>query len=178
MDEYYEDVEMAINNRFDYSTIVPTAENIAYLIKYCDQVFNSFENLIIEDEEKNKRVKYELQSYNYKKSYSDRFEITIRDKTFNSFTCNKYDSFVEQINSGKVKDLYSLEIRLDMGYKTGTNTNLIEHTNEMYINFKPYEIYFTRKSNFKEYTVDQVEKNINKLLQEFPAVDTIFATKE
>lgn len=65
-----------------------------------------------------------------------------------------------------------------MGYRTGTNANLIEHTNEMYINFKPYDIYFTRKSNFKEYTVDQVEKNINKLLQEFPAVDTIFATKE
>ena len=32
MDEYYEDIEMAINNKFDYSTIVPTAENIAYLV--------------------------------------------------------------------------------------------------------------------------------------------------
>ena len=44
--EFYEDVETVINNERDYSNIIPIAENIAYLIQYCDQVYNQFLKLI------------------------------------------------------------------------------------------------------------------------------------
>ena len=177
MEEYYDDVEMAINNNFDYSNIVPTVSNIAVLIKYCEQVYNKLEELINEDEEKNKMIKYDLQTYNYKRNYNDYFEVTIRDKNFASYTCKKYDAFMELVNSGQVNNLSSLGIRLGLGYKCGETSNFIDHQNDLEIKFKPYEITFTRKSNFKEYTIDQTEKNINKLLQEFPAVDTIFCSK-
>ena len=40
--EFYEEVETVINNEKDYSNIIPIAENIAYLIQYCDQVYNQF----------------------------------------------------------------------------------------------------------------------------------------
>ena len=71
MEEYYDDIEMAINNSVDYSNIVPTVSNIAVLIKYCEQVYNKHEELINEDEEKNKMIRYDLQTYNYKRNFDD-----------------------------------------------------------------------------------------------------------
>ena len=43
-----------INNKFDYSNIVPIVELVTYLVQYCDQMNKQLTKLVEEDEEKNK----------------------------------------------------------------------------------------------------------------------------
>lgn len=81
--EFYGEVEAAINNERDYSNIIPTAENIAYLVQYCEQVYNQLIKLIEDDEARNQKIKYDLQNYNFKKSFSENFEVLVREKNFN-----------------------------------------------------------------------------------------------
>ena len=45
------------------------------------------------------------------------------------------------------------------------------------ISFKPYDITFKRKSNFKDPVIDNIENNINELLKKFKTQNTIFCTK-
>lgn len=41
MNEFNEyNKESIINNEYDYSNILPTADYVAYLVQYCDQVYN------------------------------------------------------------------------------------------------------------------------------------------
>ena len=175
--EYYEEVETVINNEKDYSNIIPIAENIAYLIQYCDQVYNQFLKLIEEDEARNAKIKYEMQNYNFKKSFGERFEIIVREKNYNTVNCKNFDSYMELYNNGQIKNLDSLEINLELDYQTGSNSSLITHENSFVIKFKPYEITFIRKSNFKNFNMEQIENNINEILKKFAVVNTIFCTK-
>lgn len=170
--------ETIINNEYDYSNIIPTIENITRIIKYCDQLYNSFLKLIEDDEQKNQKLKYEFQNYNYKKTYSEGLEINIRQKSYNSITCKNYSSFIEAINSDQLINLDSLEIELNLDYKRGNNDKLSHHQNLFKITFKPYEIKFVRKSNYKESEMNQVENNLNEILKSFPVANTIFCTKQ
>lgn len=177
MMEFYETVEVAINNENDYSNIVPTAENIAYLIQYCEQVYNQLLKLIEEDEAKNEKLKYELQNYSFKKTFGERFEVIVIGKNYNTVNCKNYSSYLELYKSGQLNNLNSIEIYLELDYKTGTNDSLVSHENSFVIKFKPYEITFIRKSNFKDSNMEHIENTINEILKKFPVANTIFCTK-
>ena len=84
---------------------------------------------------------------------------------------------MELYNNGQIKNLDSLEINLELDYQTGSNSSLITHENSFVIKFKPYEITFIRKSNFKNFNMEQIENNINEILKKFAVVNTIFCTK-
>lgn len=173
----YLEEETVISNEYDYSNILPTVENITYIIQYCDQIYNHFLKLIDEDENKNEKLKYEFKNYNYKKSYSEGFEVKIRQKNYNIISCKTYSSFVEAVNSGQLLNVDSLEINLNLDYKRGKNDNLNNHENSFDITFKPYEIRFIRKANYKEMDMEQIENNLNEMLKKFPVVNTIFCSK-
>lgn len=175
--DFYEEIEATINNEKDYSNIVPTAENIAYLIQYCEQVYNQFLKLVEEDELKNEKLKYDIQNYKFKKNYGEKFEVIIHGKNYNTVYCKNYSSYLELYKSGQLNNVNSLEILLELNYRTGPNSKLVLHENLFKIRFKPYEIIFMRKSNFKDYNMEQIEKNINEILNKFPKVNTIFCTK-
>ena len=52
--EYLDEEAITIvNNEYDYSNGIPTIESISYLVKYLDNVYKNFLNLIEEDEKKN-----------------------------------------------------------------------------------------------------------------------------
>lgn len=169
--------ETTINNVYDYSNIVPTIENIMPMIQYCDQVFNQFLKLIEEDEVRNEKLKYEFKNYNYKKSYRENFEVTIRQKNFNTISCKNYNSFVEAINSGQLLNIDRLEIELRLDYSRGKHLQLVHHENSFHISFKPYEIKFMRKANYKEEDMEQIENSLNTMLQKFSVANTIFCSK-
>lgn len=173
----YLENETIINNQYDYSNIVPVVENITYIIQYCNQIYNNFLKLIEDDENRNERLKYEFKSYNYKKNYCEGFEIKIRQKDFNTILCKNYSSFLEAVNNGKVFNIDSLEIDLRLDYERGRNGNLNNHENSFIITFKPYEIKFLRKANYKETDMEQIENNLNDMLQKFPVANTIFCSK-
>ncbi len=173
-----EEIETIINNKYDYSNIIATEENITYLVQYYDQIYSQFLKLIEEDEQRNEKLKYEFQVFNYKDSYSKIFKIKIRAKDYyNTITCENYTVFVEAIRKGQLRNINSLEIEMNLDYKKGKSGNLTEHQNSFKIIFKPYEISFLRKSNHKEPNMDQIETTTNKLLNQFPVANTIFCTK-
>lgn len=173
----YLEEETVISNEYDYSNIVPTIENITYVIQYCDQIYSHFLKLIEEDENKNERLKYEFKNYNYKKSYGEGFEVKIRQKNYNTISCKNYNSFIEAVNNGQILNVDGLEIDLRLDYKRGKNDNLNNHENSFNITFKPYEIKFVRKANYKETDMEQIENNLNDMLQKFPVANTIFCSK-
>lgn len=176
--EFYEEVEAAINNERDYSNIIPTAENIAYLVQYCEQVYNQLIKLIEDDEARNEKIKYDLQNYNFKKSYGERFEVAVRGKNFNTVNCKNYNSYLELYKKEQLNNVDAIEIYLELDYKTGSNSSFVAHENSFVIKFKPYEITFIRKSNFRDANMDQIENTINEILKKFPVANTIFCTKK
>lgn len=173
-----EEMEVGINREFDYSNSIPTAQNIAYIVQYCENVYNQFKKNIEEDEQKNERLKYEYKNYNFKRAFTEKFEVQIKQKeTYKTIDCKNYSSFVECINNGLLKSVDSLKIELYLDYKKGKEGSLQEHNNQFEISFKPYDIKFTRNSNFQEENMNQIENNINTMLTKFQAANTIFCTK-
>lgn len=177
--DFNQDMEIVINNQFDYSNIVPEKEPVSYLIQYCEVVYNHFLELAESDEEKNEKLKMEFQNYEYKKSYETKFEVMIREvgSSFNNLSFPNYASFLEALKEGRIKDVTSLTIELNLTYRRGKSLNLSDYRNVFKIVFQPYNIVFTRDSNHNEQSMNQVENNINEILKSFKVQNTIFCTK-
>lgn len=179
MDNTSDAIEMEIINDYDYSNAVIDIETLSYLVQYCDSCYNQFLNTCEEEEEKNKKLKSEFKYYNYKKGYNSIFEITIKkeENTFESLKYKSFQAFSELISSNGIKNVDSLVINMDLSYKCGKEFEMKEHNNLFKISFKPYDITFKRKSNFKDPVMDNIENNINELLKRFKTQNTIFCTK-
>ncbi len=177
--EYLDEEAITIvNNEYDYSNGIPTIESISYLVKYLDNVYKNFLNLIEEDEKKNLQFKTELKNYLYKKSTGERFEIYIKEKNNNNLTCEDFVSFQNAVNDGNLKNIDGINITMDLDFKRGKGTDLVEYENSFTIIFKPYDIKFARKSNHSAPNMDKVEIDIKSILSKFPVVNTVFCTKE
>ena len=174
-----EEREIDINNEYDYSNIVVEAEAVSVLVKYCESYYNQFVAMCDEEEAKNEKLKFEYKNYQYKKTYSMGLEIKIREKDgdYSGTSCKTYESFVEAINAGHLKNVDSLTIDLNLSYKRGKDIETKDHENRFKISFKPYEIVFTRKSNFTDSYMDQIENVINEILKKFRVQNTIFCSK-
>ena len=178
MNEFINEEELTvINNEYDYSNCIPTIECITYLVQYCDNVYRQFTELVIADEKKNEPLKYEFRNYNYRKSYGERFEIYVKEKSYNNITCKDFATFQKAVSDGNLKNVDSLEIKMNLDYKRGKNSSLVDYENSFVIIFKPYEITFARKSNHNEFNMGEIENNIKDILNKFPVVNSIFCTK-
>ena len=171
------DIEKNIINGYDYSNIIPTNEYISMLVQYCEKVSNQYLQLINQDEEKNEKLKYDFKYYQYGKIYGTGLNVVIFDKSFQRIEYQNFLSYSQAVQNRQVNNINSMEVRLNINFKRGQSGKTKEHNNEFIVKFKPYEIKFTRKSNFDDNMMNQVEKDINELLRSFPTVDTIFCTK-
>ena len=171
-----EEKELVISNEFDYSNKLAEVEAIVYLAQYFENTYQQFLALCAEDEKKNEPLKYEFQKYNYKNSYS-RFEIYIREKSYNNITCKSLSSLIDTVKKGQLKNVSSLEIIMELNYRRGKQYELETHENTFKLIFKPYEIVFTRNSNHNESQMNQIESNINKIMEQFKTANSIFCTK-
>ena len=169
--------ETVINNEYDYSNVVASAENIGYLVKYCENVYKQLLYLFKVEEDKNEKLKSEFKNYLYRKSYNDKFEVTIRDRNYKSFGCKSYEAYIEALKSNQIQSVESLEIILELGYKRGGEFDGETYENKFKISFKPYNIIFTRNSNHNEIDMNNIETNINEILKKFEVANTIFCTK-
>ncbi len=168
--------EEVINHEFDYSNAVPLVENISYLIKFCDNVFNQFMKMVDDDKKKNEKLKHEYKNYLYGESYNQKLEIGVR-KGYDYISYKNCSSFLNAINNKEIVNLSSLEIKLNLNFERGQSGDTKTHENDFKISFEPYKIMFTRKSNFKDSEIDQIENNINELMKKLPTVNTIFCSK-
>lgn len=163
-----EEIETTINNEYDYSNIVASIDNISNIVQYCDSIYSQFQQLIIEDEQRNERFKYEFRNYSYKKSYGDSFEVKIRQKNhYNTISCKNFNSFKDAVMQGQVNNIDALEIELNLDYKRGNNDSLKDYQNSFKVSFKPYDISFIRKANHNEINMNDIEENIKKMLNNF-----------
>jgi hypothetical protein len=177
MDDNYTS-KSVICNEFDYSNIVPNIETVSYLVKYCDQVFKQLTKLVEEDEEKNKQFKIDYKEWKYKKSYGQNFEIYIRQKNYGIITCNDYSQFMSAVNGGNLNAIGSMDIKLCLDFFRGTGDNVVEHENSFIMRFNPYEITFTRKSNYEDTSMDKIEDQLNSIFKQFPVANSIFCNKQ
>ncbi len=174
-----EEKEIEISREYDYSNSVPEAQNILFLAKYCYSYYVQLIKMCEEDEEKNRILKSEYKDFLYKKSFSSKYEVAIREKdVFSSLACKTYDSLVEAANSGHLKNVESVVITLDLSFRRGKDMATKEHENLFKISFKPYSIVFIRKSNYADSSMDKIENVINEILKKFSVQNTIFCTKE
>ncbi len=169
--------QTVINNEYDYSNIVPAVDAISYLVKYCDQINTQLKKLTDEDEEKNKQFKPEYKEFMYKKSYSEQFEVYIREKSYNNITCKDYDSFISAVKNGNLNHVSSIDIKLCLDFYRGKGEQLEEHENSFIVLFRPYDIKFIRKSNHNDPNMNQIEQQINAILRQFPVANSIFCNK-
>lgn len=167
-----------VNNVYDYSNILPTVEAISYLVQYCDEMNKQLTKLVEEDEEKNKQFKPEYKEFMYKKSYSQQFEVFIREKSYNNISCKDYSQFISAVNGGNLNEISSMDIKLCMDFYRGRVDNKEGHENSFLITFKPYEIKFTRKSNHNDPNMNQLEQQIRDILNQFPVANCIFCNKQ
>lgn len=171
------DNKIVINNEFDYSNCLPTAECVSYLVKYMYEVYENLLNMMNQDEEKNKQFKREYKEWSYKKTYGDRFEVYIRERTYNNIICKDYSTFISAIEDGNLKNVIGLSIRLDLDFRRGKGEDLTDFENSYSVIFEPFSIIFARKSNNKDSNMNQIENNIKLILDKFPTCNTIFCTK-
>lgn len=179
MNEVSEEKEMNINNEYDYSNSIPDIKSISYLVQYCDTLFQYLLGLIKEDELKNEKLRYDYKEYSFKKNYDTDFTVMIvgRGSYSQRMNCDNYQTFEKAIEDGYLKNVDKVVITLDLTYSRGKESALKKHENKFLITFAPYDITFTRKSNFNDSTMNEIEDNINGILKSFPVINTIFCTK-
>ena len=176
----YEDVpKEIINNEYDFSNIIPTEESVKYLVEYLNGLNDKFSQIIKEDEEKNERLKYEYRVYTYKNHFSKGLSISIfTGSVGNYIDCNDYQSFESAIKDGNLKNVSRLRIDLNLDFARGMNNSLDQHENAFSIVFKPYDITFIRKSNHNDPIMNEIEKQIINILNQFPVANSIFCNKQ
>ena len=91
---------------------------------------------------------------------------------------NTFMASEDSYNSGHLINVDSVVITLDLSFKRGKDMATKEHENLFKISFKPYNIVFTRKSNYADPNMDQIENVINEILKKFRVQNTIFCTKQ
>ena len=97
------DIVKNVINEFDYSNILPTNDYIFFLVQYLEMVCNKYLKLINDDEEKNKKVKYEFRDYKYGKMYSEtELRVLIYDKGFECIKCSDFKSYKHCIRFSKL----------------------------------------------------------------------------
>lgn len=176
-EEIDEDTPSSIDNKFDYSNIIPKIEDIRRLAEYCFKVYEDFKNKCDVEEEKNKQFKPEYKNYECTQMFSTGCEIRYMDNNYKTTNFKDYESFISSVNNENITNVMSLEINLCLDYKKGPGSNLVEHKNSFDIKFKPYEIIFSRKADFNELAMNNIENNINDIMNSFNSANTIFCTK-
>ncbi len=168
--------EQIVNNEFDYSNTIANEQSVLLLAKYIDDIYKRMLAIFEEDERKNEKLKWEFKDYAYKKSYV-RLEFTMKNKNYGSIECETYEALVNYAKAGNINNLISFEIKMTLDYSRGKGDSLIKIENLFNVIIKPYEITFTRKSNYDEVYMKQIEDGINSILKQFKIENTIFCSK-
>ena len=167
-----------VNHEYLYPNILVVREYVENLVGFCDRVYRAFIKKVAEEEEKNEPLKYEHREYKYKKSYGMRMKVYIWTNSSVSLEYDNEGAFRAAANSGKLNDVSSLKIELDLDFGRGREGSIEDHKNEFRVEFRPYDIKLVRNSNYADPEMDELEEQIVKLMEDFPATKTIFTPEQ
>lgn len=167
-----------INHDYLYPNILVVREYVENLVGFCDGAYRTFLKKVAEEEEKNESLKNEYREYMYKKSYGMRMKVYIWTNNSVSLEYDNEGAFRAAANSGKLNDVSSLKIELHLDFGRGREGSIEDHKNEFIVDFKPYNIKFVRNSNFDDPEMSELEEQIVKLMEGFPATKTIFTPEQ
>jgi hypothetical protein len=177
MDYNNELVETIISNEYDYSNVVVDRISLLSLAQYVNEIYIKMTDIFNEEEKKNEQLKWEFQTYEYKKGYIN-LEFNIRDKNYSNISCESYEALLSASENGSLNNISSFSISMKLNYSKGKQTTMIALNNSFDITFKPYEIRFIRKSNYNEVLMNQIEEGIHNIMDKFKVLNTVFSIKE
>lgn len=163
-----------VNHEYLYPNVLVVREYVENLAGFCYKAYRALSKKVTEEEEKNEPLKYEHREYDYKKSYGMRFKIYIWTNNSGSLEYDSDDALRTAAANGRLNDVSSLKIEMDLDFGRGKEGAIEEHKNEFVISFRPYDIKFVRNSNYNDPEMDDLEKQIVNLMEDFPATKTIF----
>lgn len=164
-----------INRVYSYNNAVPMLDYVLDLCKYLDAKNNELLALNEADEKKNQDLKFEYREYEHKKAYSAGFVIYLYSKVQRNLpSVHSYAELEKLHASGLLKQLMHMTIELKYTFGVGKNNEVVEHRNEFKIEFRPYDISFTRASNYDDAVANEIEEVIKRKMGEFVSYETIF----
>ena len=163
-----------VNHEHYYPNILAVREYVENLVSFCDKACRVLQGKIDEDERKNESLERDRRKYDYKQVYGTGLRVFIMNKSGAHSTYDNESAFRAAATSGRLNDVTMLEIDLSLSFGRGIGDEIDEHHNKFSFSFKPYEIKFTRDSNFSNPEMDELEEQLIKLLEDFPATKTIF----
>jgi hypothetical protein len=178
MDEFIdESIEKTINNKYDYSNAIVGNEQFMYIVNYFENIMKNFSDILDKEEEKNSTLKYDYKHYDYKRTFSTGFKINLRNDKVGYKDYSDINVFKEDFNNKLLTNLENVSLVLDLTFQRGIGTNLPYYTNKFKVEFRPYEIVFSRESDHNVMIMNQIENNIKSMLDQLPVVNTIFCSK-
>ena len=158
------------------TTITPfQCSTMYWMCKYLDAKYRELEALVAQDEVKNQDLKYEYREYSHKKAYSAGYTIYLYSKTQRSVpAAHSYAELEQMKNSGLLKQLRRMTIEVNYDYGVGKDNQINDYHNEFKLSFEPYEIVFTRVSDYDNETINEIEETVKRKMNEFLYYETIF----
>ena len=145
------------------------------LCKYLDMKNRELKLLTDADEKKNEDLKYDFREYEHKSHYSAGLKIYLYSKTQHNLPNVQSFAELEKLHAaGLLKQLTHMSIELDYSFSTGKSNELVDHRNEFKIDFRPYEILFSRSSDHDDAEANEIEEVIKRKLGDFVSYETIF----
>lgn len=169
--------EQLINNEFDYSNAIINKESLLYIAKNIDSIFQKMKSIYEEDRIKNEQLKTEYKNHDFKDRHS-KLQYSLKLKDIYCSEIESYEALEIAVKDGKFDNIEYFNIILELDYSRGKGDNLTKLENTFKLVFKPYEITFTRKSNYNDLLMQQVEESINNSLKQLNTLNTVFCTKE
>lgn len=164
----------AISEQKEYTNLLAVREYVDDLVKNCFSLYDSFVKTVQEDEAKNEPLKMEFRNYKFYHDYSSECQIYVHTQSGGKFY-KDYTNFSNALAGGIIQGVISLEIRLNLSYKSGAFDSLIDHEHEFKIKFRPESTTFIYNSNFDEEAMKGIYNKILEKLDAFPVTNTIFS---
>ena len=171
--------EKNISRTYDFSNVIVDTNLLTYLVKICDDAYNRLLKTNEIEKEKNEKLKVEFQNYQYKKHYSMGFIMRMSDinNEFSSFEIKNFEHYNELLKNERINNIKSFKIELNLSFERGVGFDTKVHKNEFEIVLKPYDIKFTRVSDYNDDGINNIENMIVSAFNDYTKVNTIFCSK-
>ena len=164
-----------VNHSYDFVDLLPVREYVENLVKVCGAFYEDFERKVVMDEEKNKKLSSEYREYEYGGLYGTQFVIWLYyNGRYDGVKIERAADFSELVARGELNDVSNLRLEITVNFRRGVGNEAQEHRHSYKIVFQALKNNFTYAANCDDEEMQLMEKKILGLLEDFPAVKTIF----
>ncbi|MBO4813215.1 hypothetical protein J5491_03670 [Candidatus Saccharibacteria bacterium] len=164
-----------VNHEHNYPDILVVREYVENLVSFLDKAYRVFLKKVEDDTSKNNALEPNQRNYSYKERYGSFFKVYIYTSAGGSSSYDSDSAFRSAVTDGRLNGVKDLSVSLEFCFGRGLEGAIEDHRDAFKISFQPYDIKFTRDSNFSDPEMDALEEQIVKLLEDFPSTKTIFS---